>query len=404
MLYDAELQFLQKSLNRCHIQTLLLDKSTPPPRNFDLGLRQLLGIREPLSHLLGDHLFTAQPCTVYKATDMFLCSYLYLRLPDEQPLFLLVGPYLETEPTHQQLLEQAERIGIPPQNFRRLEMYYSGIPSLQDDHAALILLNVFFETIWGNDSFSVTEINSIRTESPIIPSHARAENILQNMEILEARYARENEMIDAVSHGLTHKAELLFGGFSSHAIEERLSDPVRNLKNYGIIMNTLLRKAAESGGVHPFHLDETSNDFARRIEQASTASTLQELMASMARSYCRLVKRHATKQYSPIVQRVIVCIDADLSGDLSLNTLAAMQNINPGYLSTLFHRETGQTLTEHVTEKRIRLATQLLSTTHLQIQTIAQHCGIPDVNYFCKVFKKHIGKTPRSFRQDGPDT
>ena len=116
MLHEAELQFLQKSLNRCHIQTLFLDKSTPPTVCFDFGLRQLLGITEPLSRLFGDLLFSAQPCTIYKLTDSFLCSYLYLRLPDEQPLFLLVGPYLETEPTHQQLLEQAERIGIPPQN------------------------------------------------------------------------------------------------------------------------------------------------------------------------------------------------------------------------------------------------------------------------------------------------
>lgn len=399
MLHEAELQFLQKSLNRCHIQTLFLDKSTPPTVCFDFGLRQLLGITEPLSRLFGDLLFSAQPCTIYKLTDSFLCSYLYLRLPDEQPLFLLVGPYLETEPTHQQLLEQAERIGIPPQNIRRLETYYSGIPLLQEDHAALVMLNVFCETVWGNDTFSVVEIDHRRSEPLSIPTRGGAESTLHNMQILETRYAYENELIQAVTQGLTHKAELLFGGFPERAIEARLPDRVRNLKNYGVIMNTLLRKAAEAGGVHPIYLDETSNDFARRIEQAPTAQSLRELMGTMARSYCRLVKRHAIKHYSPLIQRVIVCIDTDLAGDLSLNTLATMQNINPSYLSALFRRETGQTLTEHVNEKRIRLAVQLLRSTRLQVQTIAQHCGIPDVNYFSKLFKKHTGKTPRAYRQ-----
>lgn len=403
MLYEAELQLLQKTFKRCHIQTLLVDKDIMPSYNFDLGLRQQLGIHETLPQLLQEHLLSAQPCTVYKLTDSFLCSYLYLRLPDEHPLFLLVGPYLETEPTHQQLLEQAERVGIPPQHFRRLQTYYSGVPSLQDDHAALVMLNIFCETLWGTDSFSVVELDAERTDTFKSFTRLPVEDPLQNMEIMEARYAYENELMQAVAQGLPHKAELLFGGFSERAIEARIPDRVRNLKNYGVIMNTLLRKAAERGGVHPVYLDETSNDFAQRIEQASSAQALRELMSTMARSYCRLVSRHSTQRYSPPIQRAIICIDTDLAGDLSLNALATLQNINPSYLSALFRRETGQTLTEHVNEKRMKLAMRLLRTTRLQIQTVAQHCGIPDVNYFSKLFKKYTGKAPREYRQTVAD-
>lgn len=403
MAYETELRLLQKTLNRCHIQTLFFDKATPSSVCFDLGLRQLLNVDETFPQLLGDQLLSPAPCTVYKLSDPFLCNYLYLRLPDEEPVFLLIGPYLETDLTQQQLLEQAERINVPPTSFRRLKTYYSGIPTLQDDHAALIMLNVFFETIWGGDSFSFVEINRESTDTFIPSARLHSENALQSMQIMEARYAYENEFIEAVSQGLTHKAELLFGSFSQRSIEERIPDRVRNLKNYGIIMNTLLRKAAERGGVHPIYLDETSNNFASRIEQSPSIKVLQELMSTMVRSYCRLVNRHATRHYSPLVQRTITYIDTDLSGDLSLNTLAAMQSINPSYLSALFRRETGQTLTEHVNEKRIRLARQLLRTTRLQVQTVAQHCGIPDVNYFSKLFKKHTGKTPREYRQSTAD-
>lgn len=34
----------------------------------------------------------------------------------------------------------------------------------------------------------------------------------------------------------------------------------------------------------------------------------------------------------------------------------------------------------------------------MQIQTIAQHCGISDINYFTRIFKKQIGKTPKEYR------
>jgi len=36
----------------------------------------------------------------------------------------------------------------------------------------------------------------------------------------------------------------------------------------------------------------------------------------------------------------------------------------------------------------------------MQIQTIAQYCGIPDVNYFTKLFKRNVGKTPKEYRQE----
>jgi len=40
----------------------------------------------------------------------------------------------------------------------------------------------------------------------------------------------------------------------------------------------------------------------------------------------------------------------------------------------------------------------LLNATDMQVQTIAQYCGIPDVNYFTKTFKRIVGKTPKEYR------
>lgn len=55
-------------------------------------------------------------------------------------------------------------------------------------------------------------------------------------------------------------------------------------------------------------------------------------------------------------------------------------------------------LTEYVNRKRIEYGVLLLNTTNMQIQTIAQHCGISDINYFTRIFKKQIGKTPKEYR------
>ena len=122
-------------------------------------------------------------------------------------------------------------------------------------------------------------------------------------------------------------------------------------------------------------------------------------MLDMVHSYCRLVRKHSANQYSPFIQKTVAYIDANLAGDLSLHTLASLQNLNASYLSTLFHKETGKTVTDYVTARRMDTAGKLLRTTLLQVQTIAQHCGINDSNYFSKLFKKHYGITPLQFRE-----
>ena len=164
-------------------------------------------------------------------------------------------------------------------------------------------------------------------------------------------------------------------------------------------MNTLLRKAAEKGNVHPVHLDSTSSDFAQRIEQLHSLEAAGGLMTEMFQTYCRLVRKHAIKDYSPPVQKTLVYIDAHLSDNLTLSTLADTLNISSSYLSTLFKKETGQTLTAYINAQRIQQAKHLLETTKLQIQTIAQHCGIMDVQYFSKLFKSITGTSPKHYRQ-----
>ena len=137
---------------------------------------------------------------------------------------------------------------------------------------------------------------------------------------------------------------------------------------------------------------------ARRIEEQGTPEQSVDLMREMVRAYCRLVRRHTEGDYSPVVRRIVAYIEADPASDLSLHTLAGMLKVNASYLSALFRRETGRTVTEFVNATRMEAAARLLRTTHLQIQTVAQHCGMSDLNYFSKLFKKHHGITPRQYR------
>ena len=83
----------------------------------------------------------------------------------------------------------------------------------------------------------------------------------------------------------------------------------------------------------------------------------------------------------------------------SLSTLADRLSVNKTYLSTLFRRETGSTLTDFVTDRRISHGIYLLNTTSEPIQEIASVCGIADLSYFTKIFRRKKGMTPSQYRE-----
>lgn len=404
MQYQAELDFLMKTLERMNLQTLLLTPETVNRLQPDLGLRRMLNLQPLYEQAISQAQTDLRPNAIYKLVDEFSCHYFYLRLPETADVYLLVGPYRTTAVTRERLLEAAEHFRIDARRFAQFEMCYGAIPVLRDDRFVFSLLSTFGETLWGKgNAFEYVERSAQESPSPtILPledSASDPEELHTQMRALERRYQYENELMNLVSQGLTTRAEQMLRGFSQAVLAQRSPDPLRNVKNYCIICNTLLRKAAQQGGVHPLQLDQSSAALAQRIENLGYADDGLELLLEMVRIYCRLVRKHAVGNYPPLVQRTLTYIDSNLAGDLSLQAIARTQNVSGSYLSNLFHKEYGKTLSEYILEKRVENAAALLRNTHLQVQTVAQHCGFSDVNYFSKTFKKHHGLTPRQYRQ-----
>lgn len=338
MKYQSDLQFFEQLLKNFHL---------PYQYASDIELRTLK-IINPNTKI--------ESHKVYFVCDKSGCHYLFFQIPESNPLaLLLIGPY-----------------------------------PLSSHRILLTLMGTLGEKLWGNiDNFSLEEVK--QTPFPKKDFY-ESEEPMHTIRLLEEHYEMEQNFMRAVSQGQLLKAELYMPKFST-------ANSLRDLKNYTIILNTLLRKAAEMGAVHPFHIDTLSSYFAKKTEIVTSEKEITSLQQEMVQKYCLLVKNHSMRGYSPLIQKVVTQIDADITADLSLKSLAALLNINPSYLSTLFKRETGSTLTEYVNRKRIEHALLLLNSTNMQIQNIAQHCGVSDVNYFTKLFKKVVGKTPKEYRE-----
>lgn len=405
--YRSELQFTERLLEQFRLKTRYIDSSTHMDQisTPDIGLKDVLNFHVDDAKLLEQLHQYCQSNTIYRIKNPLLCSYLLFRLPDTNPpVYAYIGPYSQEAVSQEDILKLAEKFQVGPGNLRQLEQFYHDLPVIPSENTILTILYTLGERMWGSmDNFSLQKSTNffVAEMDPVIPAPdaKTPEEALLSMQILEKRYEVEHQLSQAISNGQLHKAEMYFEKLSNRQYEERASTHLRTLKNYGLAMNTVFRIAAENGAVHPLHIDNISARYAKRIEAVASEAECTSLMKEMVRKYCLLVKNHSLKGYSLLIRKVITRIDFDLTADLSLKTQAQLLNVNPSYLSTLFKKETGVTLTEYVNRKRIEHALLLLNSTNMQIQLVAQYCGIPDVNYFTKTFKKLVGKTPKEYRE-----
>ena len=89
----------------------------------------------------------------------------------------------------------------------------------------------------------------------------------------------------------------------------------------------------------------------------------------------------------------------NLGKRLSLNDVAAVFNFNPSYLSQLFAKYAECGFVEYITAARIDAAKEMLARGEGRIHEIADRLGVDSAFYFSKVFKKHVGVSPRECLQ-----
>lgn len=407
MKYDKELTFVEKLLQnfRMNLRYITGNSSEEALLSRPIGLQDILNYNMDSSTIFQIFESRCKPNTLYRLKTPLLCHYILFRLPDTtESVYAYVGPYILTPISKQDILKLAEQFKVEPGNIAQLEQFYMNLPLISDESLLFTVLYTLGEYIW-NDANNFTISDDFQFPSALprdfvpIMDVQSPDDALLTIQILEQRYKEEQQLMQAVSAGQLHKAELTLSHLTSRQPEARTENPVRDMKNFAIILNTILRKAAESANIPSIQIHTISSQYARKIELITSQSSFTSISKEMVRKYCLLVQNHSLKTYSKPIRRVITEIDYDLTADLSLKSLAQLLNINPSYLSTLFKRETGSTLTEYVNRKRVDHAILLLNTTDMQIQNIALYCGIPDVNYFTKTFKKIVGKTPKEYRQ-----
>ena len=189
--------------------------------------------------------------------------------------------------------------------------------------------------------------------------------------------------------------EIKYGDMSNN------SNPVRQLF-YGSIANTTLStRYAIEGGLDEETAFTLSDLYIKRMERCNTLYELNILNEKMAIDFTKHVAEAKTIKNPDYTQPIRKCIDyifGNLHNKISLTTLAKDVNMTPKYLSFLFHKETGQTISSFIEEARINKAKNLLIYSQFSYSEISQYLLFNSQSYFISIFKKHVGMTPKKFR------
>ncbi|MFC5732291.1 helix-turn-helix domain-containing protein [Cytobacillus gottheilii] len=177
---------------------------------------------------------------------------------------------------------------------------------------------------------------------------------------------------------------------------DHLSSPslVEEALHYLFIKITNLWMDKDGYCVEPYILTEAMN----MMKYATSFDHLKEETACWIIGMMNKIQSLSNKQPDSI-QQVKKWIDEHLGENITVKRIADLVYMNPTYFCEYFKNNTGITVLDYVTQKRLEKAKELLEIPDLKIYDISDAVGYHDTKYFSKLFKKWHGNTPSQYRE-----
>jgi len=173
--------------------------------------------------------------------------------------------------------------------------------------------------------------------------------------------------------------------------------PTDHIKNICILLCSICSKLLANHNLTLSTVLKDSENIYRQILECRTLNCLDALLVSVIEGVSNYISS-SHLQVNYIVKRAIEYIKKNYHRNIKLFEIAENLHVNGSYLSRIFRKETGETLTEYITRYRMEKAKELLRNQEVKAYEIASRVGIDDPAYFSYVFKKYTGVSPSEYR------
>ena len=315
---------------------------------------------------------------------------------------LFVGPVTTESYTAHGLLAYLQRQNIPQQILSQFVETANQLPSMR------------ISDLYGLMDILLRHICSISIPIPVkkleTSAHVNPLSMLSDLtqpkdigqiRQIETRYETSIMLTEAVKLGnLSLALQTLQNKELKYETIVRNQNPLRNMQNQCIILNTQLRHSLEGTGIHPYEVDHLSNEIGMQIERLTSQEAANHFAIYIIEQYCRLVQEQSYKNLSDLIHQTVIYIKNNLHANLTVKDTAKELSVHPDYLSHQFSQEMGMTFISFLNRERCMQAASFLKHTSLQIKQISAIVGFNTISYFTKQFLQVFGKTPRDFRNE----
>lgn len=219
--------------------------------------------------------------------------------------------------------------------------------------------------------------------------------------ILRAPYNPELEFYSVIKSGDVKKTEVLcqdaftnkkgLGVLSNH--------PMQNLRYHFAITIALIARYCIEGGMDLSTSYALSDFYIQKADVLNNPEELNILHRQAALDYATRMKKLRKEKICSI--HVVKCIDYmhdNLHSRITVTELAKQVHLNPSYLSRLFKKETGISISEYIQQLKIDAAKNMLIYSDFSPAQISSILAFPDQSYFTEVFRKRVGVTPKKYQ------
>ena len=162
----------------------------------------------------------------------------------------------------------------------------------------------------------------------------------------------------------------------------------------------VLSRAAVDAGADINEIFLINENFTGNIEEFTNLEDLSIWVTNMLQRFISFTFEFDKVKHADAVYKVIEYIKANFQRRMTLEQIAASTYLSKTYLSSLFKKETGFSISEYINIVRIERSKSLLLEENISIIDIANLCGFEDQSYFTKVFKHIVGITPKKYREN----
>ena len=227
------------------------------------------------------------------------------------------------------------------------------------------------------------------------------EYLMREEMLYHAPFSPEIEFYNAVKSGNSKDVEkTLKVDFCDKAGFGMLSKSrLQSFKYHFAITAAMLARYCIEGGMEHEQAYLISDLYINEADRAVSLKQISGLHRKMVRDYTERMKAvRVGRVYSRHIATAVHYIYDHLHEKILLDDLADEVGIAPGYLSRLFKKETGMSVSEYITVKKVETAANMLKYAEYTPSQIANILAFSSQSYFVSVFKRYMGSTPGKYK------